>query len=111
MISLGTINSTCLPKIHPSGAGEIAGDKRTLYQGSVVSCSSGFSSSLSAFLLLLLALPALGAVSLSLDSPPFCFGTRFQLIISKLDPLSSRIMMVSLLLLSGVRRRFELAFR
>src|SRR2546430_12853115 len=109
MISLGTVSSTCLPKIHPSGAGEIAGDSRTLYQSSVVSCSSGFSSSLSAFLLLLLALPALGAVSLSLDSAPFCFGTRFQPIISKLDPLSSRIMIFSLLLRSGVNRRFELA--
>src|SRR5439155_23652431 len=108
LMSLGTVSSTCFPKIHPSGAGETAGDKRTLYQSSVVSCPSGFSSSLSAFLLLLLALPALGAVSLSLDSPPFCFGPRFQLIISKLDPLSSRIMMFSLLLRSGVRRRFEL---
>src|SRR5712691_5094667 len=109
MISLGTVSSTCLPKIQPSGAGEIDGDRRTLYQSSVVSWSSGFSSSLCAALLFVdVALPGLGAVSLSLDSDP-CLGTRFQPRISKLDPLSSRIIMFSLFPRSGVSRRFELA--
>src|SRR5216683_3263347 len=108
MISLGTVSSTCFPKIQPSGAGEIDGDNRTLYQSSVVSCSSGFSSSLCAPLFVPeLALPAFGAMSLSVVSAPFSLGTRFHPIISKLEPLSSRIMMFSLLPRSGVSRRFE----
>src|SRR6266567_628116 len=107
MMSLGTVSSTCLPKIHPSGAGEIDGDSRTLYHSSVVSWSSAFSSSDSDFLLLLEAVPGLGAVSLSLNSAPLNLGTRFQPMISKLDPLSSRIMMFSLLVRSGLSRRLD----
>src|SRR6266542_3871505 len=55
------------------------------------------------------ALPALGATSLSMVSEDFGLGTRFQLMISKLAPLSRRIMMFSFPLRSGERRRFELA--
>src|SRR5437867_11040186 len=107
MTSLGTVNSTCFPKIHPSGAGEIEGDSRTLYQSSVVSCSSGFSSE-SMFLLLFAALPALGAVSLSLDSPPLNFGTRLHPMISRPEPLSRRVRLFSVLLRSGDSRGYDL---
>jgi CDP-diacylglycerol--glycerol-3-phosphate 3-phosphatidyltransferase len=47
----------------------------------------------------------LDVLSLSLLSVPFAFGTRFQPTISKLEPLSNRMTILSLPLRSGVRRR------
>src|SRR6185295_17257931 len=93
-----------------AGAGEVVDGKRTLYQTSLVSFAS-FSSwfSLSLRFVTGCALPAFGATSLSIASDALGFSTRFQLTISKLEPLSIRIMMFSLPLRSGLKRRFELA--
>src|SRR3712207_5181167 len=101
MMSLGTVNSTCLPKTQPAGAGEIEGGRRTLYQSSFG--SSGSFSSLSRRLRgeVWSAAPALGASSLSAFSRDLGRGTRFQPTISNLAPLSSFIRMLSLLFLSG----------
>src|SRR2546423_6792015 len=110
MMSLGTINSTCLPKTHPAGAGDVEGCRRTLYQSSFVS-SGSFGASLSLLLLPVFGctLPAFGASSLSVVSCDLGFGTRFHPTISKVEPLSSLIMMLSVLLRSGERRRLAVA--
>ena len=49
MMSLGTVSSTCLPKTHPAGAGDVEEGSRTLYQSSFTSSGSFCSSFSSCF--------------------------------------------------------------